>query len=96
VEWFDLVRRNSRFAVGLAQAEGVLPHAKALRLQCGGLLGLRDALEDGAGKKATVEVAALLGLAQQRAGGMQGLDFQTVVKQVSHYPVRTRRGSRRA
>ncbi len=50
-----LLRRNARFALGITSAEGPLPHNKEIRVQVGGLRGLKalcgDALkapDDGA------------------------------------------------
>ena len=37
-----LIRRNARFALGITSAEGPLPHNKEIRVQVGGLRGLKQ------------------------------------------------------
>jgi len=59
------LRAGARFALRIEHS-GPLPFGKAVRLQCGGLLGLRDALasEDGVGR----ELGAIRSDAQVRDG----------------------------
>jgi hypothetical protein len=44
IELLDAMRRNARFSLHLTHANGPLPHAKEIRVQIGGLLGLRSLL----------------------------------------------------
>jgi hypothetical protein len=40
----DSLRHNFAFALGLIHDEGVISHAKELRVQCGGLMGIQQVL----------------------------------------------------
>lgn len=39
-----LLRQNSAFALKLAQVGGPLPHSKEMKVECGGLLGVQQAI----------------------------------------------------
>jgi len=39
----DLLRQKSAFALKLAHTQGPLPHAKEMKVECGGLLGVQKA-----------------------------------------------------
>jgi len=85
-----LLRERARFALRLPGKGQPLIHAQALRLQCGGLLGLQQAL--GA---AQADVHAMLGVARQRYGGFGELPWDALVRELAHWqPQRPRRGTR--
>ncbi|HEX9178922.1 MAG TPA: hypothetical protein VF859_00890, partial [Burkholderiales bacterium] len=65
---------------------GPLPHAKALRMLCGGLDGLARAVESG-----TADVRDLLDLLLARHPGFEGLPWAQVMRTVSARPGRGRR-----
>lgn len=44
-ELLDTLRRNARFSLHLTHADGPLPHAKEIRVQLGGLLGLQQLID---------------------------------------------------
>ncbi|MEO6974952.1 MAG: hypothetical protein ABI144_03620 [Gallionella sp.] len=73
----DLLRRNFTFALGKLHIDGPLPHAKEMRMQCGGLKGLQYMLD---GNEEVSDVAALIGMAQQRYGNLAELPFSLIVQ----------------
>jgi hypothetical protein len=60
-----------------------------VKVQCGGLLGLQDALEGGAAD-AVADVAGLLTELAARFGGLESFPFETVVRRIAHYKHRDR------
>lgn len=64
-----LLRQKSAFALKLTQAEGQLPHALEMKLQCGGLQGVRQAA-------AAVAVAAAPGAEDNASADPQQLSRQ--------------------
>lgn len=91
LSWLDLTRDKSVFALGIAERSGRLPHAKALRLQVGGLRGLRSALYPDVGAQAPVEnIHGLIMRAQQVFGSLHDLPYQEIVKAVSAFTGRRR------
>lgn len=49
-----LLRQKSAFALKLTQVEGALPHAKEMKVQCGGLLGVQRSIDPGVAAAAPV------------------------------------------
>lgn len=84
----ELLLANSAFALGLTRVPERVPHAAALKSQCGGLLGLQQAVAP-AGEVA--DVHQLVFAAREKFGGLQALPFSTIVKSVSAFQVRPRR-----
>ena len=89
-----LLRRNSAFALKLTQIDAALPHAKEMKLQCGGLQGVERALA-GAGASATAaDVHALVRAASAAFRGLQNLPYAEIVQAVAAHQIRRRRTQR--
>lgn len=84
-----LLHQNAMFALKLARPGEPLPHARELKIQCGGLLGTQRLFT----AEATVSenVHGLIGKIQARFGSMESLPFIEVVKTMSAYEARRRR-----
>ena len=92
----DLLRTQARFALKTTAERRALPHAKAMRVQVGGMRGIQAALEPDAEPPAQIEdIDALLDAAVARFGNLDALPFQTIVQQITAYrgrrPFRERR-----
>jgi hypothetical protein len=70
-----LLRERSAFALKLTPGAGPLPHALTMKLQCGGLLGVRGVLA-----AERIDVHALVAEAQQRWGSLADLPWPAVVQ----------------
>jgi hypothetical protein len=91
----DLLRHNAQFALHLTHVEGGLPHAKEMKVQCGGLLGLQGVLEpDWAGTETVENVFGLVREAVERFGDLDSLPYGEIVKTVSAFEIRRRPGRR--
>lgn len=100
-----LLRQNSAFALKLRQVDAPLPHAKELKLQCGGLQGVQlalgapaalndciDALALGAQELPVVaDVRGLVRAAQKKFDGLQNLPYSAIIQSVVAYQIRRRR-----
>lgn len=84
-----LLREKSAFALRLVDAKRILPHAQVMKIQCGGLNGLRDLLDPGA---LAPSVHRLVRLALERHGSLGELPFHEIVKGVAAW--KGRRGRR--
>ena len=98
----ELLRTQARFALRSTDSGSALPHAKAMRVQIGGLRGLRAVLapdgEAGAETETPApieDVNALIETALARFGSFEALPFQRIVQQIAAYrgrrPFRERR-----
>jgi hypothetical protein len=96
IELLDLMRRNARFALRATEDRGTLPHAKAMRVQVGGLRGLHAALApDEPVPEKIPDVDGVVEAAVARFGSLGRIPFQLVVQQIAAYRGRRRpRGPR--
>jgi len=83
-----LLRQNSAFALKIKDAQRILPHAMAMKVQCGGLVGLRDLLD---AEAHAPDVLKLVRLAQAEYGAFENLPFSRIVQGVAHWQMRRRR-----
>ena len=82
------LHQNARFALHIAPDQP-WPFGKEIRAQCGGVLGLREALDPEDADPA--DVARLLDAALERFGGIDRLPYSTLMRAVVHYEPRKRR-----
>lgn len=85
LELYDLLRRNSLFALRLLHADEPLTHANNMKLQCGGLHGLQRALDDSGD---VVDVAALVEAARNKFGSLEAFPYSQIVQSVSAFQLR--------
>ncbi len=84
-----LLHQNATFALKLINPGEPLPHAKELKIQCGGLLGTQRLLQP---STTVVEnIHGLIGEIQARFGNMPALPYGEVVKTMSAYEARCKR-----
>lgn len=84
----QLLRVNSAFALKIREPRAILPHAMLMKVQCGGLNGLKDLLDPGA---PAPDVLKLVRLAQAGYGALESLPFSRIVQGVAHWQIRKRR-----
>lgn len=83
----NLLRANSSFALKVRDAQRILPHAMTMKVQCGGLVGLRDLLDPEA---PAPDVLKLIRLAQAEYENFDALPFSRIVQGVAHWQIRKR------
>lgn len=79
---------NARFALHMDPAQP-WPFGKEIRAQCGGVLGLQEAL--GAGEDADADVAMLVAQALARFGDTGRFPYSEIMRAVVHYEPRKKR-----
>jgi len=88
-----MLRHNAAFALKLTHADAVLPHAKYVKVQCGGLLGLQAALRpEYAGEARVEDIRGLVLEAQERFGGLQDWPYSEIVRGIAGFEFRRRHG----
>ncbi len=95
LRWLEILCAQARFILRTEAQRERLPHAKAIRLQVGGLHGVADALRGDAPTPATSidDVDQLLDMATQRFGKLESLPFSRIMQAVAAY--QGRRSARR-
>lgn len=96
VALLDILRARARFALRTTDSGSALPHAKAMRVQVGGLRGLHALLHPEAKVPSTIDdIDAIVESAIARFGHLENLPFQAIVQQITAYrgrrPFRDRR-----
>ena len=90
-----LLRKNARFVLRQARVDQPLPHAKEIRVQCGGIEGLSQLLnrEQDSGVSSD-NVYAMVRKARNKFDTLQRLPLQEVVKCIANHQSRRHRSSR--
>ena len=81
------LRLNARFALHLHPARDRLTHAQEMKVQCGGLSGLRRAL---AGTDEPGDLHELVCSAHRREGGLESLPYAALMQAVAAWQPRRR------
>lgn len=88
-----LLRHNAAFALKLTHADTALPHAKHVKAQCGGLIGLHGVLHPESAAEPQIEdVRGLVLEAQARFGSLEDLPYNEIVRGIAGFQVRRRSG----
>lgn len=86
------LRSNAKFALQLTHVDDALPHGKEIKIQHGGLLGLRDLLKKPvAGGDRIEDIHALVDAGLKRYGDVKALPYGEIVKTVVAFKGRVRR-----
>jgi len=88
----EALQYNARFVLRLAHSTPELPHAKAVKVQCGGLLGLQHALAPDANAEYIADICRLIQQALSAYGSLEQFPYQEAVRFMAHFqPRRARR-----
>jgi len=86
------MRHKARFALHLTHADAPLAHAKEIKVQTGGLLGLQTLLyPEKAAEQNIDNVLGLIDLAMQRFGGLAELPYDGIIQAIVKFEGRPRR-----
>ena len=91
--FLTLARQNARFALKATDQRTALPHAKAMRVQVGGLRGLQVALTPDRPPPVHIpDIDRLLAAASARFGDLATAPFQPIIQQIAAFQGRKRSG----
>lgn len=91
IHFLQALKTHARFALKLHDEQGVLPHAKAIKLQIGGLRGLHHVVYDSEGRVPVLsDVAGLIAKALETYPDLDGLPYSRIMQQVAAYEGRKR------
>lgn len=86
MNWLDQMRNAARFSLGTRQSPSALRRRTAVKLQCGGLLGMGDLVERQPVKRIQ-DVSDLLRRALVRYGSFERVPLQAVVKRIHEFDI---------
>lgn len=84
-DMLNQIRKSASFALGSAQAPAALPHAKALQIQCGGLTGLQNALDQVEPNRRVSDIYSLVKRAIKRYSSLADLPEQDIVRGIASF-----------
>jgi hypothetical protein len=91
-ELLNTMRRNARFALHLTSADAPLPHAKEIKVQTGGLLGLQGLLHPDKAEATNIDnVIGLIDRSVQQFGRLQDLPYTAIVQAIVRFEGRRKR-----
>ena len=79
------MRKSASFSLGAAHAPSALPLAKATKLQCGGLIGLQNALDKVVETTRVSDVYGLVQRALKRYGSPEEFPQQDIVRGIASH-----------
>jgi hypothetical protein len=83
----EMLRAKSAFALGVTDTRRILPHAMLMKIQCGGLDGMKRIFDPDA---LAPNVRRLLRLAQEQCGALESLPYSEIVKGIAAWKGRRR------
>jgi len=95
IEFLDRMRSNSRFALHLTHTDAPLPHAREIKVQTGGLLGLQGLVFPDRADDSSVENAiGVIDAAIERYGRIESLPYDIIVQAIVKFEGRKKRPRR--
>lgn len=92
IELLNSMRSNARFALHLTSADSPLPHAKEIKVQTGGLLGLQGLIYPHRATDTSIENAiGLIDAAIVKYGRLEDLPYDIIVQAIVKFEGRKRR-----
>ena len=89
-EVLEVLRTKAAFALKLSHIDGPLPHAKELKVQCGGMLGVEESLTHQSSDQ-VADIHTLLEQAFAEYGSAETLPYSEVVRTITSYQPRNKR-----
>lgn len=92
IDLHRLLQEKALFALKLPHGQQKLPHAKEMKIQCGGLLGLDRVVCRLDEDPATVEdIRDLVARAMDDFGTLEALPYSEIVKSIAAFEIRQKR-----
>jgi len=93
----ELLRQQARFTLKNTLERTTIPHAKAMKVQVGGLRGLKMALNPQAPLPVAIDdIYSTIEAAKARFGHLRDLPFQIIIQQIAAFEGRKRSRRRRS
>lgn len=89
-EFLAIVHKKSAFAIGEQNPGEKLPFGKEIKIQCGSIAGLRNALDQ---NDKDLGIHALIDAVTTSSVGISNLPFENIVREVSAFKRRRRRNN---
>lgn len=89
-EVLEILRSKAGFALKLQHIDGPLPHAKELKVQCGGMLGVQESLSQTPADHVE-DIHHMLEDAFEKFGSADNIPYSEVVRTITSFQPRNKR-----
>ncbi len=87
----ELLRTHAKFSLKTDNRKGILPHGKAMRIQVGGLRGIKSLLDPiSKNQKSVPDVAGTLSAALNLFGKFSLMPYSKIMPSITNYKIKTR------
>jgi hypothetical protein len=91
LELLELLRRHARFVLRATTERTTIPHGKAMKVQVGGLKGIKAALAPDQPVPQTIDdIHTTIEAARERFGNLESLPFATIMQQIAAHKEKQR------
>ncbi len=91
VQLLELLKTQARFALKAMEQQRTMPHGKAMKIQVGGMRGIKQTLEpDQPAPDIIDDVDGTILSVIERYGSLEQLPMQTVIQNIAAYKVKKR------
>lgn len=91
-EFLNIMHEKSRFSLHLKSAIDPLPHAKEIKVQLGGLLGLHASIKKKTESRATImDIYGILKQAISLCGRINDFPYEDIVQSIASFKGRSKR-----
>jgi len=90
-ELLDQMHGKATFALGMKHVNGPLPHAREMKVQCGGLLGLEAIIYETDAPEGTADIFGLIAKSIREYEEINQLPYSLLMQHIAHYEGRPRR-----
>ena len=91
----DTIRDKAIFALKLTRIDGPLPHAKEVKVQTGGLIGLASIMDGDQTVLQVENITQLINHAITQFGSQKNLPYDAITRYIVNYEARQRRRGRK-
>lgn len=85
----QLLKENARFTLNLSNTDAQINHAQAMKIKCGGILGMQRILESDS--EASPSIVDIIEQAQKRFGSIDAFPYGDIIRDISGFSHRKAR-----
>lgn len=92
LQLYQLLRQKARFTLNIRDTESEISHALAMKIKCGGLLGMQRLLEPDSEKRP--DIVSIIDLTKHQYGDVQDFPYGNIVRDIAAFSHRKSKRSK--
>jgi hypothetical protein len=90
----ELLKKNARFSLNLSNTDNQISHAQAMKIKCGGLLGMQRILETDT--QHPPSVVGIVAEVRERYGSLEDFPFGEIIRDIAGFSHRNKKSNKRS